>query len=67
MLVDNHTRESMDVIRVLERVVDEHGLPESIGVENGPEFISMDLDRWAYWNKVEFDFSRPCPGTDGRR
>ena len=58
-LVDNHTRESlalhvdqrvrsMDVIRVLERVVAEYGLPESIRVDNGSEFISRDLDCWAY-------------------
>ena len=74
-LVDNHTRESlalhvdqrirsMDVIRVLERVVDEHGLPGSIRVDNGPEFISRDLDCWAYWNKVKLDFSRPGKPTD---
>ena len=74
-LVDNHTRESlalhvgqrvrsMDVIRVLEQAVDEHGLPESIRVDNGPEFISRDLDCWAYWNKVKLDFSRPGKPTD---
>ena len=74
-LVDNHTRESMalhvgqrvrsmDVIRVLERVADSHGLPESIRVDNGPEFISKDLDRWAYWNQVKLDFSRPGKPTD---
>ena len=74
-LVDNHTRESlalhvgqrvrgMDVVRVLESVVDEHGLPGSIRVDNGPEFISKDLDLWAYWNKVKLDFSRPGKPTD---
>ena len=74
-LVDNHTRESlalhagqrvrsMDVIRALERVVNEHGLPEAIRVDNGPEFISRDLDCWAYWNKVKLDFSRPGKPTD---
>jgi putative transposase len=30
----------------------------------GPEFISKDLDRWAYWNHVELDFSRPGKPTD---
>lgn len=74
-LVDNHTRESlaihvgqrvrsMDVVGVLEQVVDEHGRPESIRVDNGPEFISRDLDCWAYWNKVKLDFSRPGKPTD---
>jgi len=74
-LVDNHTRESLalhvgqrvrgqDVVRVLERVVDIHGLPRAIRVDNGPEFISKDLDMWAYWNKVKLDFSRPGKPTD---
>lgn len=74
-LVDNHTRESlalhvgqrvrgMDVAQILERVVDEHGCPGSIRVDNGPEFISRDLDMWAYWNKVKLDFSRPGKPTD---
>ena len=71
-LVDNHTRESlalhvgrrvrsMDVVRVLERVGDVHGLPESIRVDNGPEFISKDLDRWVYWNKPGFPIWPPSP------
>lgn len=74
-LVDNHTRESlalhvaprvrgMDVVKVLERVVDAHGRPGSIRMDNGPEFISKDLDLWAYWNKVKLDFSRPGKPTD---
>ena len=54
----------MGVVRVLEQVGDVHGLPESIRVDNGPEFISKDLDRWAYRNKVTLDFSRPGKPTD---
>jgi len=74
-LVDNHTRESLalhvgqrvrgiDVAAVLERVVARHGRSDSIRVDNGPEFISKDLDRWAYWNKVKLDLSRPGKPTD---
>lgn len=74
-LVDNHTRESlalhpgqriggMDVVNVLEKVRQGKGLPKRIKVDNGPEFISKDLDRWAYWNKVELDFSRPGKPSD---
>ena len=74
-LVDNHTQESlaipvgqrvrsMDVVGVLEQVVDEHGRPESIRVDNGSEFLSRDLDCWAYWNKVKLDFSRPGKPTN---
>jgi putative transposase len=74
-IVDNHTRESLaihvdqrirgiKVVEVLERVVLEHGKPERIQVDNGPEFISKDVDLWAYWNKVKMDFSRPGKPTD---
>jgi putative transposase len=75
VIVDNHTRESLalvagqrirgiEVVAQLERICKEHGLPERIQVDNGPEFISKDLDRWAYWNHVELDFSRPGKPTD---
>jgi len=74
-LVDNHTRESlaihvaqrirgMEVAEVLERVSKEHGKPRMIRVDNGPEFISKDVDLWAYWNHVKLDFSRPGKPTD---
>jgi len=74
-LVDNHTRESlaihvaqrirgMEVAEVLERVSKEHGKPRTIQVDNGPEFISKDVDLWAYWNHVKLDFSRPGKPTD---
>jgi putative transposase len=33
-------------------------------VDNGSEFISKVLDKWAYENKVELDFSRPGKPTD---
>ena len=33
-----------DVVDTLERVTATHGLPKSIRVDNGPEFLSKDLD-----------------------
>jgi putative transposase len=33
-------------------------------VDNGSEFISKDLERWAYENNVTLDFSRPGKPTD---
>ena len=53
-----------DVVATLERVTAEHGFPNSIRVDNGPEFISKDLDLWAYTNGVTLDFSRPGKPTD---
>ncbi len=41
-----------------------HGYPAVIRVDNGSEFISRDLDLWAYHKGVVLDFSRPGKPTD---
>ena len=37
-----------DVVEVLERVCGEIGFPATIRVDQGTEFVSRDLDLWAY-------------------
>jgi len=75
VIVDNYTRESLileasqrirgiEVVKTLESITRTTGFPKRIKVDNGPEFISKDFDRWAYWNHVELDFSRPGKPTD---
>jgi putative transposase len=39
-------------------------VPQRIKVDNGSEFISKALDKWAYENDVILDFSRPGKPTD---
>jgi Integrase core domain len=74
-IVDNSTRvspaidvrlsyRSADVVATLERVARLYGRPKRIRVDNGPEFISKELDLWAYLHGVELDFSRPGKPTD---
>ena len=74
-LVDNFTRESLAievderlggqrVVEVLMRVAEDRNLPETIRMDNGPEFTSKRLDQWAYLNGVKLDFSRPGKPTD---
>jgi putative transposase len=46
------------------RISSIRGGPKTIRVDNGPEFISKALDRWAYENGVTLDFSRPSKPTD---
>ena len=53
-----------DVVEVLERVGRAVGLPAVIRVDQGSEFVSRDLDLWAYQRGVTLDFSRPGKPTD---
>lgn len=52
-----------DVVPTLERVCSRTGYPKTIRVDQGSEFISRDLDLWAYQRGVTFDFSRPGKPT----
>jgi putative transposase len=55
---------SADVVATLERAAVETGLPKTIRVDNGPEFVGKDLDLWAFLRGVTLDFSRPGKPTD---
>ena len=53
-----------DVVLTLERICAATGTPQTIRVDQGSEFISRDLDLWAYANNVTLDFSRLGKPTD---
>ena len=74
-VVDTYTRlspaigvgksyKAMDVISTLDSAIKKYGCPKTIRVDNGPEFISKELDLWAYTHGVTLDFSRPGKPTD---
>ncbi len=74
-VVDAYTREALaievgqgikgeQVVEVMTRLAVLRGAPSTIRVDNGPEFVSKALDRWAYANGVTLDFSRPGKPTD---
>jgi putative transposase len=75
-IVDNYSRKSLhigvgqhlkgeDVVDALNQCkLVEGTVPERIQVDNGSEFISRVLDKWAYDHKVTLDFSRPGKPTD---
>jgi transposase InsO family protein len=46
-----------DVVLALERVCRQVGYPQSIRVDQGSEFISRDLDLWAYQKGVVLEFA----------
>ncbi|MBO9680216.1 MAG: IS3 family transposase [Acidovorax sp.] len=74
-VVDLYTRECLaievgqalkgeDVVRTLKGITAQRGLPCTIKTDNGSEFISKAMDKWAYERGVELDFSRPGKPTD---
>ena len=74
-LLDTFSRESLaitvgkslkgeEVVHTLQSVAVHRGFPDSIYCDNGSEFTSKILDKWAYENDVELKFSRPKKPTD---
>lgn len=75
-LVDNYSRECLfirvgqslkgtDVVSALDDLKTNRGIvPQRIQTDNGSEFISKEMDRWAYENNVTLDYSRPGKPTD---
>jgi putative transposase len=74
-IIDVYTRESLaieagqslrgeDVVRVLNRLILERGVPRVLFCDNGAEFTGQRMDMWAYCNGVKMDFSRPGKPTD---
>ena len=74
-ILDVYSRESLaieagqslkgeDVVRVLNRLKLERGVPRVLFCDNGAEFTSQVMDLWAYSNGVKIDFSRPGKPTD---
>jgi len=74
-VLDAFTRECLDievdqrisgehVVATLDAIVATRGAPRTLRCDNGPEFISKVLDKWAYDNGVTSDFSRPGKPTD---
>jgi len=74
-VADNYSRECLaieagqsltgaEVVTAIERLVQERGAPDRIQCDNGNEFISRVLDKWAYEHGVTMDFSRPGKAMD---
>lgn len=75
-VVDNFSRECLaitvdhslrgdDVVNTMNMIYEKmKRKPGRIKVDNGSEFISKALDKWAYENGVVLDFSRPGKPTD---
>jgi len=47
------------VARTLDQVVELHGKPQALLMDNGPEFTGKRLDEWAYRNNIRLQFIEP--------
>jgi putative transposase len=59
LLLADHSLTASKVAAALDRALAERGAPESITVDNGSEFASSVMDRWAHTNAVKLSFIRP--------
>lgn len=69
-IIDDYNRESLAieidtslpalrVIRTLEQLVERKGKPQTIRVDNGPEFISDRLQQWCDDKRIQLQFIQP--------
>jgi transposase InsO family protein len=69
-ILDEHTREchvlradrslrATDVVAWLKRAIQEHGAPEYIRSDNGPEFIARIVQRWLAQNRIKTIYIDP--------
>lgn len=69
-VVDDYSRECLAievdfslpgerVVRVLDRLIETRCVPQTITIDNGPEFAGKILDAWAYEKGVALQFIRP--------
>ena len=50
---------SKRVIRTLERIIEQRGMPATIRTDNGPEFTSKDLELWSLDKGINIQFIQP--------
>lgn len=59
-----HNIRGEDVVSILDSIATIRGTPKKLRCDNGPEFISKVLDKWAYKRGIMLDFSRRGKPTD---
>jgi putative transposase len=73
-IIDDFNRESLAIeidtslparrlIRILQKLIEERGVPANIRCDNGPEFISLLLEQWCNDHKITIQFIQPGKPT----
>ena len=50
---------SRRIIRTLERIIDERGMPQAVRTDNGPEFTSHHFEGWCREKQINIQFIQP--------
>jgi putative transposase len=50
---------ALGVVQVMKRAIEEHGKPDRVRVDNGPEFLALDFTRWCEAQGIEIGYIQP--------
>lgn len=50
---------ALGVVQVLKRAIQEHGRPDKVRVDNGPEFLALDFTRWCEAQGISIQYIQP--------
>lgn len=50
---------ALGVVQAMKRAIGEHGKPEKVRVDDGPEFMALDFSRWCKAQGIEIQYIQP--------